>query len=64
MTGRVLRSSSFFVEFPAKTEQSGAAAAILDGTPIKNVLVGQGFLFQHHIGFTSGVTGFMNIGIK
>lgn len=36
----MLRNSSFFVEFPAKTEQSGAAAAVLDGILIKNVLLG------------------------
>lgn len=28
------------MEFPAKTEQSGAAAAVLDGILIKNVLLG------------------------
>lgn len=46
VTGRVLRNSSFFVQFPANTEQSGAAATVLDGILNKNVLVGWGFFFS------------------
>lgn len=60
----MLRNSSFFVEFPAKTEQSGAAAAVLDGILIKNVLVGGLVFFQYQIGFMYDITNFMNIGIR
>lgn len=61
----MLRNSSFFVKFPARIEQSGAAAAMLDCILIKNVLVGC-FLgyFEHQIGFMYDITGFMDTGIK
>lgn len=61
VTRKMLRNSSFFVKFPAKTEQSGAATAVLDSILIKNIWVSFFGFFQYQIGFTYGTTGFMII---
>lgn len=57
----MLRNSSFFVKFPAKTKQSGAAAAVLDSILIKTIWVSFLGFFQYQIGFMYDTTGFMII---